>query len=135
MSSGMSSSAREVAFLEMKKVDRETLNRFALTSGDPNLIHLDDDVAKKMGLPSVIAHGMLVAAWAAERAVIFARDEGHLASPKILSISTRFQAMTFPGDTISIGGKAEAQSSGGWKLELQAKKQTGEVVITSSVIL
>src|SRR5258708_39652776 len=32
---------------------------YAEASGDHNPIHLDDDFAQKVGLPGVIAHGML----------------------------------------------------------------------------
>ncbi|GAA2072692.1 MaoC/PaaZ C-terminal domain-containing protein [Pseudolysinimonas kribbensis] len=38
---------------------REALARYARASGDLNPIHLRDDVATRMGLPGVIAHGML----------------------------------------------------------------------------
>lgn len=50
---------------------RADLVRYADASGDHNPIHQDDDVARSVGLPGVIAHGMLtlalvgraVAAW------------------------------------------------------------------------
>ena len=38
---------------------REALERYAQASGDLNPIHLRDDIAQQMGLPGVIAHGML----------------------------------------------------------------------------
>lgn len=38
---------------------RETLVRYAGASGDFNPIHYRDDVAEKVGLPGVLAHGML----------------------------------------------------------------------------
>ena len=50
---------------------RADLVAYAEASGDPNPIHQDEDVARSVGLPGVIAHGMLtlglagraVAAW------------------------------------------------------------------------
>lgn len=40
-------------------IDRATLVRYAGASGDLNPIHYDDAVATSVGLPGVIAHGML----------------------------------------------------------------------------
>lgn len=39
---------------------RETLVRYAGASGDFNRIHYSDAAARELGLPSVLAHGMLV---------------------------------------------------------------------------
>ncbi|QBX54862.1 acyl dehydratase [Nocardioides seonyuensis] len=39
-------------------VTRADLVRYAEASGDHNPIHQDDDVARSVGLPGVIAHGM-----------------------------------------------------------------------------
>ena len=41
------------------KIDRELLKRYANASGDQNPIHQDEVFAKSVGLPDVIAHGML----------------------------------------------------------------------------
>lgn len=38
---------------------RDSLARYAGASGDFNPIHLRDDIAQSVGLPGVIAHGML----------------------------------------------------------------------------
>jgi len=40
-------------------VTRESLVRYAGASGDFNPIHYRDDVAERVGLPGVLAHGML----------------------------------------------------------------------------
>ena len=46
-------------------ITREDLARYARASGDHNPIHRDDDVARSVGLPGVIAHGMYTMALAA----------------------------------------------------------------------
>ncbi|MCX6430903.1 MAG: MaoC/PaaZ C-terminal domain-containing protein [Actinobacteria bacterium] len=43
-------------------IDREMLKRYADASGDQNPIHQDEAFAKSVGLPDVIAHGMLTMA-------------------------------------------------------------------------
>ncbi|MEO5664948.1 MAG: MaoC/PaaZ C-terminal domain-containing protein [Nocardioides sp.] len=40
-------------------VTRADLVSYAAAAGDPNPIHQDEDVARSVGLPGVIAHGML----------------------------------------------------------------------------
>ena len=40
------------------RVGRETLVAYANASGDQNPIHQDEDFARSVGLPDVIAHGM-----------------------------------------------------------------------------
>jgi acyl dehydratase len=44
---------------------RADLVRYAEAAGDPNPIHQDDAVARSVGLPGVIAHGMYTMALAA----------------------------------------------------------------------
>ncbi|MGN6251805.1 MAG: MaoC/PaaZ C-terminal domain-containing protein [Marmoricola sp.] len=46
-------------------VTRADLVAYAAASGDPNPIHTDPDVARAVGLPDVIAHGMYTLALAA----------------------------------------------------------------------
>jgi len=46
-------------------VTREALVAYAYASGDPNPIHQDAEVARSVGLPDVIAHGMFTLALAA----------------------------------------------------------------------
>ncbi|MFC6288073.1 MaoC/PaaZ C-terminal domain-containing protein [Nocardioides sp. GCM10027113] len=46
-------------------VTREDLVRYAGASGDHNPIHQDEQVARSVGLPGVIAHGMFTMALAA----------------------------------------------------------------------
>jgi len=47
------------------RVTRADLRAYAEASGDHNPIHQDDDVARSVGLPGVIAHGMYTLALAA----------------------------------------------------------------------
>ena len=48
---------------------RDTLVRYAAASGDFNPIHYRDDVAQSVGLPGVLAHGMLTMGLAAQPVV------------------------------------------------------------------
>ena len=51
------------------QLTRDSLVRYAGASGDFNAIHYRDDVAAAVGLPGVLAHGMLTMGVAADLAV------------------------------------------------------------------
>ena len=53
---------------------RDSLVRYAGTSGDFNPIHYRDDVAASVGLPGVLAHGMLTMGFAVQPVVDWAGD-------------------------------------------------------------
>ncbi len=53
-------------------ITRDTLVRYAGASGDFNPIHYRDDVAAAVGLPGVLAHGMLTMGFAVQPVVEWA---------------------------------------------------------------
>lgn len=57
---------------------RESLVRYAGASGDFNPIHYRDDVAAAVGLPGVLAHGMLTMGIAVETIVSWLGDTGRI---------------------------------------------------------
>lgn len=57
---------------------RESLVRYAGASGDFNPIHYRDDVAEKVGLPGVLAHGMLTMGIASSVVVAALGDSGRI---------------------------------------------------------
>jgi acyl dehydratase len=64
---------------------RESLVRYAGASGDFNAIHYRDDVAQAVGLPGVLAHGMLTMGAAVQVVVDFLGDSG-----KVIDYQVRF---------------------------------------------
>ena len=57
---------------------RDSLVRYAGASGDFNAIHYRDDVAQAVGLPGVLAHGMLTMGAAVQAVVDFLGDSGRV---------------------------------------------------------
>ena len=57
---------------------RDSLVRYAGASGDFNAIHYRDDVAHAVGLPGVLAHGMLTMGLAVQPVVDWAGDPGRV---------------------------------------------------------
>ena len=64
---------------------RDSLVRYAGASGDFNPIHYRDDVAQSVGLPGVLAHGMLTMGLAVQPVVDWIGDSG-----KVLDYRVRF---------------------------------------------
>ena len=67
------------------KIDREALKNYADASGDQNPIHQNEEFAKSVGLPDVIAHGMFTMALAGKFATDWAGG-----SATMKEYSTRF---------------------------------------------
>jgi len=57
---------------------RDSLVRYAGASGDFNPIHYRDDVAASVGLPGVLAHGMLTMGLAVQPVVDWVGDPGRV---------------------------------------------------------
>jgi acyl dehydratase len=62
------------------QVQRENLIRYAGASGDFNVIHWNERVAKSVGLPNVIAHGMYTMALTGRVVTDWAGDPGAVES-------------------------------------------------------
>src|ERR1700729_4210683 len=67
------------------QVTRRDLVRYAGASGDFNVIHWNERFAKSVGLPDVIAHGMLTMAEAARLVTQWAGDPG-----RVIEFGVRF---------------------------------------------
>ena len=102
---------------------KEQIAAYAQASGDLNPIHLDDDFARSVGLPGVIAHGMLQMGLVG---VVAAEAAG--GPDKLTRLYCRFAGMVVPGDTVAF----TAEPAGPGKLHLRAVNQKGEAVLTKS---
>jgi acyl dehydratase len=111
---------------------REQLKVYADTSGDFNPIHQDDAAAQKLGFPTVIVHGMLSAALMAERAEKFVREECGRADWILEKFQTRFKAIAYPGDALTVSGSVKEASDSLMILDLKAMNQKGELTLSGS---
>lgn len=124
----------EFEYQDAPQITRDRLFGYAEASGDPNKIHLDDAEAKAVGLPGVIAHGMLIAAFVADRSLSYVRGKS-IFKWRITRFVTRFKSMTFPGDTISCGGLVKKSADKEITLEMKARNQNGVIVLMGLVTL
>jgi len=102
---------------------KQQIAAYAEASGDINLIHLDDQYARKVGLPGVIAHGLLQMGI---MATVAAEASG--GGENLRRLYCRFAGMVEPGDTVTF----TAEPAGEGKLNLRAVNQRGEAVLTKA---
>lgn len=99
-------------------INRKLLVDYANASGDQNPIHQDEAFAKSVGLPDVIAHGMLTMALAGK----YLSDIS--GSQSVIEFSAKFiKPVVVPADTdvsLIISGKVTDVADGIAKIELLA---------------
>ncbi|CAM5661628.1 MULTISPECIES: MaoC family dehydratase [Streptomyces] len=107
-------------------VTRDTLVRYAGASGDFNPIHWNEKIAKEVGLPDVIAHGMFTMAEAARVVTDWTGDPG-----AVVEYGVRFtKPVVVPNDgegaVIEVSGKVAA------KLDDEARTVRVDLIATSA---
>ena len=95
------------------QITREDLVRYAGASGDLNAIHWNDRVARDVGLPGVIAHGMLTMATACRLVTDWVGDPG-----AVVDYSVKFSSpVVVPDDdhgaSVVASGVVEKKLDGG----------------------
>lgn len=84
-SSGQALAVGDVVAEASFPLTRDSLVRYAGASGDFNPIHYRDDIAQSVGLPGVLAHGMLTMGLAVQPVVDWLGDPG-----KVLDYQVKF---------------------------------------------
>ena len=122
-----------LAPLVLPPLTRLTLALYCGASGDHNPIHVDTDFAKSAGMPDVVAHGMLSAAWLGRVLTNWVPQSA------IRSLDIRFAAITHVGETITCTGEvAEIFDQGGERLarlKLSTANQDGIVKLTGEALV
>jgi len=128
MSTGDLSVGSLLPELRKEAITKQQLVKYAGASGDYNLIHTDDETARRVGLDGVIAHGMLSMAFLGQYLCWLTGPES------IRRLSARFVEMVRPGDVLTCRGRVktlETEASGRWMtLELWAENQRAQQVTT-----
>ena len=120
------------AEIELKsyRVTRLDLVKYAGASGDFNVIHWNERIAKSVGLPNVIAHGMFTMAEAARFASEWAGDPG-----AVVEFGVRFSSpVVVPDDdkgtTIEVSGTVEEKLDGNKVVLALVARSGGTKVLT-----
>jgi len=97
---------------------RDSLVRYAGASGDFNAIHYRDDVATSVGLPGVLAHGMLTMGLAVQPVVEWLGGD----SGRVLDYQVRFTRPVLvdptEGATVTVVAKVGVVDDAGARIDL-----------------
>jgi acyl dehydratase len=118
------------------QVTRRDLIRYAGASGDFNVIHWNERVARTVGLPDVIAHGMLTMALAGRFVTEWAGDPG-----AVTEFAVRFSApVVVPDDDKGAmvemtGTVAERLDGGRVAVEVTARHEGAKVLTRARAVV
>jgi Acyl dehydratase len=108
------------------RVDEDQTFRYADASGDRMPIHLDDGVARSVGLPGIIVHGLCTMAFAG-RAVV---EESCPGDPERLRrLAVRFSRPVLPGQEITTHLYAAGEDQGVTRFGFEALNPEGQAVV------
>src|SRR5262249_56489847 len=99
----------ELPALTKAPVDRVQLARYAGASGDFNPVHVDEQYAKSLGMPSVYAPGMLVMGMLGQLVSDWARGA------QLRRYSVKFSKMVWPGDNLVCKGRVVERWGVKWR--------------------
>ena len=117
-------------------VNRLSLVKYCGASGDFNFIHWNERIARSVGLPNVIAHGMFTMAQAGRYVTDWAGDAGAL-----VEYGVRFSAMVVvpdddTGATIEVSGTVEEKLDGNLvAVALTAKSGDAKVLTRARAVV
>jgi len=115
-------------------IDRAMLKAYADASGDQNPIHQNEEFAKAVGLPNVIAHGMLTMALVGKYVTQWAGGSQH-----VKEFSGRFmKPLIVPADQkvdLTVSGSVVAVNGNQTTLELSATSAGVKVFAMSQAVI
>ncbi len=116
------------------QVSRADLVAYANASGDGNPIHQDEDFAKSVGLPDVIAHGMHTMAKIGQYVTDWAGDPG-----AVVRFKTRFTKPVVvskdAGNSVTVSGKVTSKEGRNVTLTLAAFTPEGTNVAEAEAVV
>ncbi|HEV2579937.1 MAG TPA: MaoC/PaaZ C-terminal domain-containing protein [Ktedonobacteraceae bacterium] len=117
-------------------IAQEQLKRYAEASGDFNPIHLDEEAAHRVGLDSIIAHGMLSMAFLGQ---FLQQQLTGIPGARIADLRVRYVSMVRLGDMLTCLGVLKERATQGDEqvltVECWAQNQHGEKVTTGEAVL
>jgi acyl dehydratase len=123
---------QELPELVKPPITKVQLVKYAGASGDYNLIHTDDETARAVGLPGVIAHGMLSMGFLGQYAGELVGSSGYVQRLKV-----RFSGMVRPGDVLTCRGTvlAKDEQARTVRIAVRAEREASAPLTTGEAVL
>jgi acyl dehydratase len=110
--------------------DRYLTVRYAGASGDFNPIHIDDELARSVGLPGRILHGLWTMAQVAR-----AQTEAAGGPDKLKRLSVQFRGMGVPEQEVVVTSKVREVSDGVATVDAEARQGDTRIVRRGEAVL
>ncbi len=107
-------------------VDEDQTYRYRDASGDQMPIHVDEDFARSVGLPGIIAHGLCVMAMCGQAVIRLAAGDD---PARLARLAVRFGGFVFPGNDLVTTVYDAGRVDGGHAYAFEASSG-GRTVIT-----
>jgi acyl dehydratase len=117
-------------FTVAQTIDKDQTFRYRDASGDPNPIHVDENIAKMAGLPGIIVHGLCTMAFTSKVAIdrLCGGDPNRLKRLRV-----RFSRPVLPGQTITTKIWADGERGGRKIFAYETFNPDGQPVIKGGV--
>jgi acyl dehydratase len=114
----------------VKRPNLTQMVRWAGASENLHPVHYDPEVAKASGVPDVLVHGRLKAAFVAEVVTSWMGEGGSLRQLRL-----RFLGMDFPGQDMVCRGRVTDKSESAVECELWLENPRGEVTVRGTALV
>jgi acyl dehydratase len=104
--------------------DADLTKRYAAASGDPNPIHTDPELARNVGLPGVILHGLYTMAQVARANTAAAGGDPR----RLKRLSVQFRGMGFPEQEITVSGTVREERDGRVVVDTVAEQSGNQII-------
>lgn len=119
--------------LVLPPLSRVALALYAGASGDHVPLHIDQDYARRAGMPDVFGHGMLTAAWLGRLLTNWVRQE------QIRSLACRFVGITHLQNILHCNGRVieylEQDGERRARIEIRAVNQYGDKKVVGEAVI
>jgi acyl dehydratase len=117
-------------FSVAQTIDKDQTFRYAEASGDPNPIHVDENIAKMAGLPGIIVHGLCTMAFTSKVAI----DNLCGGDPtRLKRLRVRFSRPVLPGQTITTKVWTDGEHDGRKVFAYETFNPDGQAVVKGGI--
>jgi acyl dehydratase len=114
--------SRRPEFVVEQKFDADQTFRYAEPAGDPMPIHLDDEVARSMGLPGIILHGLCTMAFTSHAVLAQVAPNN---PERLKRLAVRFAAPGRPGQAMT----TSVWDTGDGRFAFESTNNEGQILI------
>ncbi|HUZ28625.1 MAG TPA: MaoC/PaaZ C-terminal domain-containing protein [Solirubrobacteraceae bacterium] len=108
------------------RYDSDQTRRYSEAAGDPMPIHLDDELAKSMGLPGIIVHGLCTMAFCSRAVIQTACPDD---PTRLKRLAARFSKIVQPHETVTHALYEARHSGEARRIAFETTTDTGKVAI------